>query len=447
MKTNSLEYAQMMDKKDPLAKFRNDFILPHKNGEPLIYFCGNSLGLQAKGIKGQIICELDKWGEYGVEGHFKPEDPWITYHEKLKDNMAEIVGAKPFEIAVMNTLSVNIHLMLVSFYIPTKKKFKIICEQGAFPSDLYAMMSQAKFRGYDPNDVIIELKPREGEAVLRTEDIVSTIHSHKDEVALILMGGVNYYTGQVFDMKEITKAGHDAGAIVGFDVAHAAGNVKLELHDWNVDFAVWCTYKYLNSGPGGISCAFVHEKHANRTDLQRFTGWWGNDLSTRFLMNREFSPAFGADGWQLSTSPIMLMAPLRTSLEKFKEAGFNNLIAKQKLLTGYLEEIIIGIKNKYSEFISITIVTPDNNHDRGAQLSIVVGKEGKPFFMQLSEHGVLGDWREPEVIRLTPVPLYNSFEEVFKFGVIFENLIKTTVEKNKLREESSLIKIKLMAKK
>ncbi|MES2565832.1 MAG: kynureninase [Bacteroidota bacterium] len=427
MKTNSLEYAQMMDKKDPLDKFRNDFILPHNNGVPIIYFCGNSLGLQTKGIKDQIMCELDKWGEFGVEGHFKPEDPWITYHENLKENMAEIVGAKPFEVAIMNTLSVNIHLMLVSFYMPTKERFKIICEHGAFPSDLYAMMSQAKFRGYDPEDVIIELKPRKGEATLRTEDILSTIHSHKDDLALILMGGVNYYTGQVFDLKEITRAGHEAGAIVGFDLAHAAGNVTLELHDWNVDFAIWCTYKYLNSGPGGIAASFVHEKHANRSDLQRFTGWWGNEVSTRFLMNREFSPAFGADGWQLSTSPIMLMAPLKTSLEKFKEAGFDNLVAKRKLLTGYLKEIICDIQNRYADFISIRIVTPEKDTERGAQLSIIVGNEGKAFFMKLVEKGVLGDWREPEVIRLTPVPLYNSFEEIYKFGVIFESLLKETL--------------------
>lgn len=432
MKTNSLEYAKMMDKKDPLAKFRNDFILPHKNGESIIYFCGNSLGLQAKGTKDQILCELDKWGEYGVEGHFKPEEPWITYHEKLKENMAKIVGAKPFEIAVMNTLSVNIHLMMVSFYMPTEKRFKIICEQGAFPSDLYAMMSQAKFRGLNPEDVIIELKPRKGEAILRTDDILNTINEHKDKVALILIGGVNYYTGQVFDMKSITKMGHDIGAIVGFDLAHAAGNVKLELHDWNVDFAIWCTYKYLNSGPGGIACSFVHEKHANRKDLHRFTGWWGNDLSSRFMMNREFSPAFGADGWQLSTSPIMLMAPLRTSLEKFKEAGFENLIEKRKLLTGYLEAIITDIKEKYSDQILIEIITPVNESERGAQLSLVVGKEGKPFFMQLVENGVLGDWREPEVIRLAPAPLYNSFEEVFNFGKIFENLIiKTLITRNR----------------
>jgi kynureninase len=430
MKTNSLEYAQMMDENDPLAKFRNDFILPHNKNKPVIYFCGNSLGLQAKGIKNQILCELDKWGEYGVEGHFKPEDPWITYHEQLKENMAEIVGAKPFEIAIMNTLSVNIHLMLVSFYSPTKERFKIICEQGAFPSDLYAMMSQAKFRGYDPNDVIIELKPKDGDSTLRTEDVLETIRLHKDELALILMGGVNYYTGQVFDIKTITCAGHDAGAMVGFDLAHAAGNVKLELHNWDVDFAIWCTYKYLNSGPGGIAASFVHEKHANRTDLHRFTGWWGNDLSTRFLMNREFSPAFGADGWQLSTSPIMLMAPLKISLEKFKEAGFDNLIAKRKLLTGYLEEIINDIKNRYSDFISIRIVTPESEAERGAQISIIVGSEGKTFFTKLVENGVLGDWREPEVIRLTPIPLYNSFEEIYKFGEIFESLIKETLGTN-----------------
>lgn len=434
MKKNSLEYARMMDENDPLQRFRNDFVLPHRNGEPIIYFCGNSLGLQPKGVKQQIICELDKWGEYGVEGHFKPEDPWITYHEQLKEHLAELVGARPFEIAIMNTLSVNIHLMLVSFYMPVGKRCKIICEEGAFPSDLYAMYSQLKFRGYDPEEVIVELKPREGEAVLRTEDILASVEAYKDELALIFMGGVNYYTGQLFDMRAITKAGHEAGAVVGFDLAHAAGNVDLALHDWDVDFAMWCTYKYLNSGPGGIAAAFVHERHAGRNDLHRLTGWWGNDLSSRFLMSREFSPAFGADGWQLSTSPIMLMAPLRTSLAKFKEAGFTNLVAKRKLLTAYLEHIILEIKSKYTDFISIEIITPAGENERGAQLSVVVGSEGKSFFTHLVEQGVLGDWREPQVIRLAPAPLYNSFEDVYRFGEIFDSLLE-----KKFRTRFSLV--------
>lgn len=429
-KQNTLKYAQMMDKTDPLAKYRNDFLLPKKNGSPIIYFCGNSLGLQPQKVKSQIEEELNKWADYGVEGHFKPENPWITYHEKLKENMAELVGAKASEIAVMNMLTVNIHLLMVSFYNPTKQRYKIICEHGAFPSDLYVLASQAKFRGLNPDEVIVELKPRKGEHTLRTEDVLNAIKTHGNELALIWIGGVNYYTGQAFDMKKITRAGHNVGATVGFDLAHAVGNIELKLHEWNVDFAAWCTYKYLNSGPGGISSIFIHEKHGQNNSLPRFSGWWGNDLASRFMMSKEFTPASGADGWSLSTSPIMLMAPLKSSLEIFKEAGFSNLIKKRILLTKYLEEIIESISEKYSEIIPIKIITPKSKNDRGAQLSIVVEKNGKYIFNQLVEHGVLGDWREPQVIRLAPIPLYNSFEEVFRFGKILDNILYKEAKKH-----------------
>ena len=427
---NNREYAIDMDSRDPLSKYRNKFRLPSEKGKPIIYLCGNSLGLQPKGVIDQIKIELDKWADYGVEGHFKPEDPWIDYHKLLKKNMAEIVGAKASEIAIMNMLTVNIHLLMVSFYNPTKERFKIICEEGTFPSDLYVMMSQVKFRGLDLDKVIVELKPRKGKEILRTEDILLTIKEHGNETALIWLGGVSYYTGQALDMKKITKAGHEVGAIVGFDLAHASGNIELDLHKWEVDFAAWCTYKYLNSGPGGIGSVFIHEKHGNRKDIQRFAGWWGNDIESRFMMSREFVPAQGADGWSLSTSPIMLMAPLRTSLNIFIEAGMENIIKKRKLLTGYLEFIINLLIEKYSDSVPIRIITPSNDTERGAQISIAVGKNGKHIFEQLSKKGVWGDWREPEVIRLSPAPLYNSFEEVFEFGKIFDEVLSEEVKLN-----------------
>ena len=428
------EYAKMLDEQDSLKGFRDRFHLPKTNAQKIIYFCGNSLGLQPKGVKEQIAEELDKWADFGVEGHFKPENPWISYHEKLKQNTAGLVGAKASEIAVMNTLTVNIHLLMVSFYNPTKERFKIICEHGAFPSDLYVMASQAKFRGFNPDEVIVELKPRDGEHTLRTEDITEAIRANGNELALIWIGGVNYYTGQAFNLKKIAEVGHEVGAIVGYDLAHAAGNIELNLHDWNVDFAAWCTYKYMNSGPGGISAVFIHEMHGSRADLPRFTGWWGNDLASRFKMSREFTPAAGADGWSLSTSPIMLMAPLKTSLELFKEAGFAHLIEKRKLLTGYLEEVVNEIAEKYANEIALTIITPRNEEERGAQLSIVVGKNGKAIFNKLMENGVLCDWREPEVIRLAPTPLYNTFEEVYQFGKIFDSILAEEAEEKVRRE-------------
>lgn len=424
----SLEQAKLMDESDPLRRFRNEFLIPKKDNKPMIYFCGNSLGLQPKRVKAQICEELDKWEDHGVEGHFLPSQPWITYHEELKKNMSVIVGAQPGEIAVMNTLTVNIHLMMVSFYNPTPHRYKILCEHGIFPSDMYAMMSQASFRGLEPEDVIIELHCREGENTLRTEDILQAIRDNGNELALVFFGGVNYYTGQAFDIKAITAEAHKAGATAGFDLAHAAGNISLSLHDANVDFAVWCTYKYLNSGPGGISAVFIHERHANRTDLNRFTGWWGNHLPTRFKMNRKFEPAHGADAWQLSTSPIMLMAPLKSSLEIFSEAGFGNMLFKRKKLTACLENIINDLSVKYADSIPISIITPESEKDRGAQLSLVIKRNGRAIFEQLAANGIIADWREPEVIRVAPVPLYNTFEEVFMFGKIFDAVLEKETE-------------------
>lgn len=427
--TTTLEQAKEMDENDPLQRFRNEFLIPQKENKPMIYFCGNSLGLQPKRVRSQICEELDKWEDHGVEGHFLPAQPWITYHEELKKNMSAIVGAQPGEIAIMNTLTVNIHLMLVSFYNPTAKRFKILCEHGTFPSDLYAMMSQARFRGLDPEDVIIELRCRDGEHTLRTEDILQAIRDNGNDLALVFFGGVNYYTGQAFDIKAITAEAHSVGATAGFDLAHAAGNISLSLHDDNVDFAVWCTYKYLNSGPGGISSVFIHERHSGRTDMNRFTGWWGNHLPTRFKMNREFEPAEGADAWQLSTSPIMLMAPLKSSLEIFMEAGFENMLVKRKKLTCLLEKIINGLALKYSDSIPIHIITPVDEDDRGAQLSLVFKRNGRAIFEQLAANGIIADWREPEVIRVAPVPLYNTFEEVFMFGKIFDKVLQKETEK------------------
>jgi kynureninase len=421
---NSLEFARQMDEKDGLAKFRKQFYFPRINGKDAIYFCGNSLGLQPKSVQAAIQQQLDNWAEHAVEGHFKTKDPWITYHETLKQSSAKVVGAKASEVVIMNTLTVNLHLLLVSFYRPTATRYKIICEADAFPSDQYAFESQTKFHGFNPDDAIIELTPRHGEHTLRNEDILTVIEKNANETALVILGGINYYTGQVFDMKTITEAGHKAGAVVGFDLAHAAGNVKLEMHDWNVDFAVWCTYKYLNSGPGGISGAFVHEKHANNNELPRFAGWWGNDAKIRFKMQKGFNPAYGADGWQLSNSPIMLMASLRASLELFEAAGMDNLFAKRDLLTGYLEFILEGINAEHqNDDVHFEIITPKDKKQRGTQLSILVKKNGKKLFDGLMQNGVIGDWREPNVIRLAPVPMYNSFEDVYRFGEILNTLI------------------------
>ncbi|MFN4082652.1 MAG: kynureninase [Bacteroidia bacterium] len=416
---NNLTFAQKLDKEDILAEFRNEFHLLHKNGEPVIYLCGNSLGLQPKSVKAAIEQELKDWAELGVEGHFEGKNPWMYYHHFLTEYAAEVVGAKPIEVVVMNNLTANLHLMMVSFYRPTKTRYKIMMEASAFPSDQYAMETQAKFHGFNPDDAIIELKPRSGEFTLRTEDIIEKIYEHKDDLALVMMGGVNYYTGQAFDMQAITKAAHDVGAIAGFDCAHAAGNLLLKLHDWNVDFAVWCTYKYLNSGPGGTSGVFVHERYANNPDLPRFAGWWGHDEKERFLMKKGFKPMQGAAGWQLSNAQIFPMAIHKASLEIFHRAGMQNLRNKSEKLTSYLAYIL----QDFAEHL--TIITPSNPSERGCQLSIIVKQNGKQLFDYLVQNNILPDWREPDVIRMSPVPLYNSFEEVYKIGDVLKKYFKS----------------------
>lgn len=411
---NTLAFAKQMDTADPLARFREQFHLLQKNGQPVTYLCGNSLGLQPKAVRAAIDQELKDWAELGVEGHFDGKNPWMYYHHFLTEKAAKVVGAKPSEVVVMNNLTANLHLMMVSFYRPTPSRYKIMMEVSAFPSDQYAMETQARFHGFDPEDAIIELKPREGEYTLRTADIIATIEAHKNELAIVMMGGVNYYTGQAFDMEAITLAAHAAGARVGFDCAHAAGNLRLQLHNWGVDFAVWCSYKYLNSGPGGTSGVFVHERHGNNPDLVRFAGWWGHDEQERFLMKKGFKPMQGAAGWQLSNAQIFPMAIHNASLTLFDEAGMDNLRKKSELLTGYLYFIL----QRFSKHL--TIITPENPADRGCQLSVIVKENGRELFDFLVNNHILPDWREPDVIRMSPVPMYNTFEEVYHLGTVLE---------------------------
>jgi kynureninase len=409
-----------MDAGDRLRNFRNKFHVPKQpNGEEVLYFTGNSLGLQPKTTGDYIEQELKDWATLGVEGHFRAKRAWMPYHEIVTEQLAAIVGAKPIEVVAMNSLTVNLHLLMVSFYRPTAARHKIVIEAGAFPSDQYAVQSQIKFHGFDAEDSLIELSPREGETVLRTEDIERTIAENADSIALILLGGVNYYTGQKFDFQKITAAGQKAGAIVGFDLAHAAGNVELKLHEWNADFAAWCSYKYLNSGPGAIAGAFVHERHAESFDLPRFAGWWGHEKETRFLMGSKFVPIRGAEGWQLSNPPIFQLAALKASLDIFEEAGMNNLFEKSSELTGYLEFLLADIKDE-----RVSVITPANPQERGCQLSIRVKNSDKTLFKAVSDKGVIADWREPDVIRVAPVPLYNSFTDVFRFAEILKDCLK-----------------------
>jgi len=415
---NTLAFARQLDEQDPLKDFRSRFLVPKYNGREAIYLCGNSLGLQPVTARENVNEILSNWQELAIEGFFIGDNPWLGLHKRLTDTLSAIVGAKSEEVTIMNSLTVNLHLLMVSFYKPAGKRFKILVEGGAFPSDQYAVASQVRFHGYDPNEAVLEIFPREGEFTLRTEDILRKINDHADELALVLFGGINYYTGQLFDMKAITDATHAAGAIAGLDLAHAAGNVILKLHDWDVDFATWCSYKYMNSGPGGISGIFVHEKHFNSPELNRFEGWWGFRQDRRFLMPPVFEPENGAAAWQLSTSPIMLLALHKASLDIFKDAGgLDTLRAKSVLLTGYLEFLINGINQEFGDDL-FTIITPKNAAERGCQLSIVCKQNGKAMFNILTNQGVIGDWREPNVIRLSPVPLYNSFGQVFEVGRI-----------------------------
>jgi kynureninase len=405
------KFAAMMDADDPLAHFRDRFYIPKtKTGGDFIYLCGHSLGLQPKTARAYIEEELQDWARLGVEGHFHARHPWMPYHRLLTDQTAALVGAEPTEVVVMNSLTVNLHLMMVSFYRPTRDRHKILIERGAFPSDQYAVQSQIRFHNFDPAQSLIELTPREGEFCLRDEDIQSVIDREGNSIALILLAGVNYATGQLFDTAEITKAGHRKGCIVAFDLAHAAGNIPLRLHEWGPDFAVWCSYKYLNGGPGCVAGCFIHEKHSQAWNLPRFAGWWGHDEKTRFLMGSDFHPMAGADGWQLSNPPIMALAPLRASMEIFSEAGMERLRTKSVLLTGYMEFLLR--QNASTEF---SLITPVEEVRRGAQLSIRLTKQGRGFVERLAAAGVIGDWREPDIFRIAAVPLYNSYQDVYGF--------------------------------
>lgn len=419
----SAEFAASKDKADELARYRQEFHFPSFMGKECVYFTGNSLGLQPKQTKDYIQQELDDWAKFGVEGHFLAKNPWFSYHEILTSKMAKIVGGKDREVVVTHSLTTNLHLLMVSFYRPEGGRYKILCEEKAFPSDQYALESQVKFHGYDPKDALVEVGPRDGEHTIRHEDIIKAIEEHGDEIALVMIGGVNYYTGQVFDMKSITDAGHKAGAAVGFDLAHGAGNIKLHLHDWNVDFAAWCTYKYLNSGPGGASGFFVHERHEFEPELPRFAGWWGYDKETRFNMEPGFVPMNGAEGWQLSNAPVISMAALNASLDLFDEVGMDKLRAKSDDLTSYLEFCIneVSLRNDDCDF---EIITPKNLDERGAQLSILCHGQGKSLFEKLTEEGVIADWREPNVIRIAPTPLYNSYMDVYNFAKLLEKAIQ-----------------------
>ncbi|MDZ4845991.1 MAG: kynureninase [Chitinophagales bacterium] len=418
---NNIAFALEQDRADKLHSFRENFFIPHRDGKPLIYFCGNSLGLQPKTVSEKIQQELLDWQQLAVEGHLHGKNPWFYYHHFFEET-SELVGALPNEVVLMNALTVNLHLLLISFYQPKGKRFKIMMETNAFPSDRYAAQTQIKLNGHNPLEGIIELTPREGEYTLRTEDILYAIENHKNELALILLGSVNYYTGQLFDIPAITKVGHEAGAMVGIDLAHAAGNVLLQLHDWNVDFAAWCTYKYLNSGPGGVGGAFVHERHCDNSELPRLAGWWGNEEKTRFEMPEQFRPQTGAAGWQISNAPVFPMAIHKASLEIFKEAGMKNLREKSEKLTGYLEFILNDVAKKSKQ--QFKIITPADKNQRGCQLSVQVGKEGKYIYEGLKKEGVIVDWREPDVIRMAPVPLYNTFMEVFEFGDILQKITR-----------------------
>ncbi len=407
---NTLAYAKEQDAKDPLKSYRNQFHIPKdKDGNEWLYFCGNSLGLQPKVTQKYIQQELSDWANLGVEGHFDAKNPWMPYHEFLTENMAKLVGAKPIEVVVMNTLTTNLHLLMVSFYQPTKTKYKIVIESDAFPSDRYAVQTQLEFHGFDANEGLIEWKPRQGEELIRIQDLENILEDQGDEIALLLIGGVNYYTGQYLHLKRIAQLGHSKNCMVGIDLAHGAGNIQPELHDSGVDFAAWCTYKYLNSGPGSLAGLFVHEKHAYNKDLKRFAGWWSHNTSTRLNMRQPLDVIPGAEGWQLSNPPILSMAAIKASLDMFNDVGMDALREKSKKLTGYFEFLISELKND-----KIKIITPSNPDERGCQLSIQVKDADKSLHQKLTDAHIITDWREPDVIRCAPVPLYNSFEDVYR---------------------------------
>lgn len=415
----TLDCAKLLDEKDSLKLFRDKFYIPYVGDKEGIYFLGNSLGLQPKTAQDEVLNIMENWANFGVEGFFMGDEPWLDYHKEITPLIANIVGAKPEEVVTMNHLTVNLHLMMISFYNPTPTRYKIICEAKAFPSDQYAFASQVKMHGLKLEDCIVEVQPKAGTELITTADILAVIEMHKDSVALICFSGVNYYTGQVFDIKEITDAAHNAGAYAGFDLAHAAGNINLQLHDWNVDFACWCNYKYLNSGPGAIAGAFIHEQHLQNQHLKRLEGWWGNDMSNRFKMEKTFTPYSSAEVWQMSTAPMMLLAAHKASLNIFAEAGFENIVTKSKSLSDYLFFVLheINSENKFK------ILTPTNSDERGCQVSISVNENAKAIFDELIKNGIFADWREPNVIRVAAIPLYNTFEDIYFFGTILQQLL------------------------
>lgn len=421
---NSLSFAQSLDAIDPLASFREQFYFPVIDEKEVLYFTGNSLGLQPIRAKDHLQQELDDWAKWGVEGHFHAKNPWVSYHETLTPASAKIVGANESEVVCMNSLTTNLHLLFVSFYKPTKTRFKIISEAKMFPSDRYLLETQAQHHDLEPDDVIIEVSPRDGEHLIREEDILATIEEHGDSVALVFFGGVNYFTGQLFDMKKLTEAAHAVGAYAGFDLAHAAGNVPMNLHDWHVDFAAWCTYKYLNASAGNVGAIFVHDKHGNNTEMHRFGGWWGHNKERRFLMENTFEPMSGAEGWQLSNAPIMGMAVLKSSLDLFEQAGMQALREKSINLTGYLEFVFKDVTERFPN-VDLEIITPTDPTKRGCQLSVKLVGTDKSFFEALTKAGVIADFREPDVVRLAPTPMYNNFQDIYRVGEVLASLFKS----------------------
>jgi kynureninase len=417
---NTYSFAAKMDVDDIISQFRNEFLIPVIENKEQIYFLGNSLGLQPKRTKMYINQVLEQWNRYGVEGFFIGELPWLEYHDQLIHPLAAIVGALPSEVVVMNSLTVNLHLLMVSFYKPQGNRKKILCEAKAFPSDQYMLETHIRQRGFDPSEILVELVPGEGEVNIHTDDILAAINKNKEELALVFLGGVNFYSGQVLDMEKIAFAAHLAGAKVGFDLAHAAGNIRMQLHNWDIDFAGWCSYKYLNSGPGAIAGTFIHQRYHNDNSIDRLAGWWGYDKSTRFLMQKGFIPISTAEGWQLSTPSPILYAAHKAALEIFQEAGLENIFEKGKIMTNYLMFILKDIKQRYNTYVNI--LTPEK--EKGCQVSIMIPQKGKQVFHSLTKSGVFADWREPGVIRVAPVPLYNTYSEIWQFGQILEKSIE-----------------------
>jgi kynureninase len=415
----SLEFAQALDAKDPLRSYRDKFFIPKmKDGSDVVYMTGNSLGLQPKAARDYVEQEMKDWEIWGVEGHVHARKPWMPYHEFLTAALADITGSRESEVVVMNTLTANLHFMMISFYRPDKKRRKILIEGDAFPSDKYAVQSQLRYHGFDPVKDLIEVKARPAENCVRQKDILDTIEALGEEIALVMIGGVNYYTGQVHDMQAITKKAHEKGCMVGFDLAHGIGNLEISLHDIGMDFAAWCSYKYLNGGPGCIAGAFVHERHHGEKDIPRFEGWWGHDKATRFNMRHDFIPIPTVEAWQLSNPPILPMACLRASLDLFKETGMEALNKKTRKMNEYIDYMLASLKND-----RIEVITPKASNERGCQVSIRVKNADKKLFDSIMEKGVMADWREPDVIRTAPVPLYNSFEDIYRFTSILESCL------------------------